>query len=166
MITEEPASYARASSSSDATPGHQPGGTPATVLPSPNPSGSFAAGHVAGPPVLPKFDFRARPPAFNMFGMLRACPDAENSARAASRHLGAAPPPCLSADLALRLPAPRLPAPRLLVDAPDRDDRGVRADDDYKTFKPDPSPFDGSLFPDKVPSGNGALKKWIFGLFR
>jgi len=42
----------------------------------------------------------------------------------------------------------------------------VGADNDYRTFKTIQPLFDESLFPDKVPQANGALKGWFANLFR
>jgi hypothetical protein len=151
VITEADETRSPASNQSDAISGHQPDRAGASAR---------DAGRVFDVP-LPAPGFRTRPPALDVLGALRDCSAVESARRDVSRHPRLGPPPCVSADLALRLPALVLP-----TDEPDRNGRVARADDDYKTFKPDPSPFDGSLFPDKPPPGNGALKRWLLGLFR
>jgi hypothetical protein len=134
------------------------------TAPSPNWPGSVNAGHLFDVPVLPTFKPQMQSLASDTLGTMLDCLVIEGSARGASRHARRARPPCVAADLPPRF------AVTLPTNVPEPRESGVRADDDYRTFKPDRSlvhddTLAGLLFPDNVPQANRALKKWFGGLF-
>jgi hypothetical protein len=174
-VSEGIAVRPRTNNLSDAVAGDKSAGTSATTLPSltamaapPNRPGSLNAGRLFDPPDLSALKFHTPSLVPDMLGAMRDCPTVEDFAHGSSRRPRLARLPCMSAVLPLRIPG------TVPTNASEPDGSGVRAADDYRTFKPDRSVADETLrsvldespFPDKVPPANSALKRWIFGLFR
>lgn len=131
----------------------------AAALPSNGP-GDGNPGHAFSLPAPPTFKLSAQSLLSDALRRMLDCLAIEGSSDGAAARRREARPPCLFAGVPLR--APVMPS----TNAPESDGNGVRAADDYRHFKTERPMFDESLFPDKVPEGNRALKSWFAGLFR
>jgi len=88
------------------------------------------------------------------------CLAVKDSARSAQGRSRRVHPPCTFDDAFLR--APVMPVLTIYPSEP----REIRADNDYRTFKPIQPLFDESLLPNEIPSANRAMESWIAALFR
>lgn len=112
-------------------------------------------------PAQPTFTSPTQSLGFDGLGDMLDCLTVEGLKRRASRDPLRAHPPCAYTDLALRAPVPKLP-----TDAFESSGSELRTGADYRTFKTIQPMFDESLFPEKKPETNRALKKWFMGLFQ
>src|SRR5262249_29302269 len=117
-------------------------------------------GHVFDLPARPTFNSHTRSPQLDMLGAMLDCLTVDGSSRGASKDPLRPHPPCAYANLALRVPVTKFQK-----DASESTEGALRADEAYRTFKTIQPLFDESLFPEKVPEANRALKKGIMGLF-
>ncbi len=131
----------------------------ATAPPSDGP-GNVDPGHVFDLPARPTFNSRPLSPELDRLGAMLDCLTVEGLSRGASKDPHRPYPPCAYADLALRAPVAKLQK-----DASGSNEGALWADEAYRTFKTIQPLFDESLFPEKVPEANRALKKGFMGLF-
>jgi hypothetical protein len=115
--------------------------------------------HLFDLPALPRFRLPTHALVLDAFGGMLECFAVGGFARGAIVRSRRVHPPCTSDPL---FPASVPPVLPIYTSQPSE----IRADNDYRTFRPSRSIFDQSLFPDEVPSANRALEKWIVGLFR
>ena len=112
-------------------------------------------------PARPTFNPHAPSLGLDPLGALRDCLSVEGSGHETSKHPPRAPSPCAYADL-----SGRAPATGYQPNESGSNGGAFRTGDDYRTFKTIQPMFDESLFPEKAPQANRALKKWFLGLFR
>lgn len=128
----------------------------ATPQPSDWPDGSMRS--MFDLPDPPAFGTHALSPGLDMLGAMLDCL-ADSSHEGPRRRLHAHPP-CPYADVPFRAPMPRLEP-----NQSEPNGGALRTGVDYRAFKTILPLFEESLFPEKAPQANRALKQWFMGLF-
>jgi hypothetical protein len=109
-------------------------------------------------PAPPAFGTHALAPGLDMLGAMLDC--LEDSRHEGPRRPLHAHPPCPYADVPFRSPMAKLETSQS-----ESSGGALRTGVDYRAFKTIPPLFDESLFPEKAPQANRALKQWFMGLF-
>ena len=142
-------------------PEQAPGSGPDVTARAPPSEGPGSMRQTFDLPARPSFKFVEQFLGIDRLGAMLDCLTVGGLSREAPGQPPRAHRPCAYADLALGPPMIKLPA-----EESESGESAARIGADYRTFKTIQPMFDESLFPEKKPQANRALKKWFMGLFQ